>query len=289
MRLVAGKRYAWCRCGRSEQQPFCDGRHAGTDWTPLVFTAKRTQLDWLCACKFTQTPPYCDAAHNRLSLHHRRLQAQLAGPGPGTAWQAGVAASSSGPRIALIHGLLAGRHMERHLLRWVREAGFEDTSLFSNHCSPSVIADFLAEAVPHQRPLALIGYSQGGFQVLKVARLLADRGHAVALVASIAAGGAGRLHPAQWGFRVRRLPANIERLLNVYSHADVMGTDPLRTGNALRKQQGIALENIALDKTHGVDHLALVRCFPEDRVHPVVAERVLTPLRAALRALLPSV
>ena len=32
--LEAGKRYAWCRCGRSQKQPFCDGSHAGTGIEP---------------------------------------------------------------------------------------------------------------------------------------------------------------------------------------------------------------------------------------------------------------
>ena len=200
-------------------------------------------------------------------------------------WHSGSPDNSLGPRIALIHGFLAGRHMERNLLRWVREAGFADASLFSNDCSPAVIADFLAAALPHKRKLVLIGYSQGGFQVLKVARILARRGHDIDLVASLAAGGVGRLHPAQWGFRVRRLPANIKRLLNIYSQADVMGTDPLPSGNALQAQHGIVLENIALAKADAIDHLTLARCFPRERVHPVVAERVLAPLLAALRAL----
>lgn len=285
--LEAGRRYAWCSCGLSRQQPFCDGSHAGTDWQPLIFTARRSQRDWLCTCKFTRQPPYCDAAHNRLPAHraHRQAQAAAAAGMTATGWLAGQSADAVGPRIVLIHGFLAGGHMERHLLRWVREAGFADASLFSNDCSPRVIADFLAEAVPHGRPLVLIGYSQGGFQVLKVARAMARRGHAVALVASIAAGGVGRLHPAQWGFRVRRLPTNITHLLNIYSLADVMGTDPLPAGNALRSRPGMRVENLALAKAHGVDHLALVRCFPPDRVHPVVADQVLSPLLAALRAL----
>ncbi|MES3040341.1 MAG: CDGSH iron-sulfur domain-containing protein [Pseudomonadota bacterium] len=284
--LEADRRYAWCSCGLSKKQPFCDGSHAGTDWLPLLFTPKRSQLDWICTCKFTRQPPYCDAAHNHLPEHYQRyLKEHAVTTLPASGWLSGAADSSSGPRIALIHGLLAGKHMERNLLRWVREAGFTDANLFSNDCSPVVIADFLAEAVPHGRRLVLIGYSQGGFQVLKVAKALAKRGHAVDLVASLAAGGVGRLHPAQWFFRVRRLPANIKRLLNIYSQADVMGTDPLPSGNALQAQHGIALENIALAKADAIDHLALVRCFPRERVHPVVAERVLAPLLAALKAL----
>ena len=41
--LEAGKRYAWCRCGRSKKQPFCDGSHTGTGIEPLMFTAERTE------------------------------------------------------------------------------------------------------------------------------------------------------------------------------------------------------------------------------------------------------
>lgn len=297
--LEAGRRYAWCSCGLSQRQPFCDGSHAGTDWQPLLFTPKRTQLDWICTCKFTRQPPYCDAAHNRLPEHYQQhlnksrlkghqLPASL--PSQSTqrssGWRAEAPDNSLGPRIALIHGFLAGKHMERNLLRWVRDAGFADASLFSNDCSPTEIADFLAAAVSHKRRLVLIGYSQGGFQVLKVAKVLAKRGHSVDLLASLAAGGVGRLHPAQWGFRVRQLPVNIKRLMNIYSHADVMGTDPLPSGNALSAQHGIALENIALAKAEAIDHLTLARCFPSERVHPMIAERVLAPLLAALRALI---
>ena len=54
--LEAGKRYAWCRCGRSKKQPFCDGSHAGTGIEPLMFTAERTELALLCGCKDTGDP-----------------------------------------------------------------------------------------------------------------------------------------------------------------------------------------------------------------------------------------
>jgi CDGSH-type Zn-finger protein len=61
--LEAGKRYAWCRCGRSKKQPFCDGSHAGTGIEPLMFTAERTELALLCGCKDTGDPPFCDGSH----------------------------------------------------------------------------------------------------------------------------------------------------------------------------------------------------------------------------------
>ena len=61
--LQAGKRYAWCRCGRSQKQPFCDGSHAGTGIEPLMFTAERTEAALPCGCKDTGDPPYCDGSH----------------------------------------------------------------------------------------------------------------------------------------------------------------------------------------------------------------------------------
>ena len=64
--VEAGRRYAWCRCGRSATQPFCDGAHKETDFLPVVFTADVTQTVYLCGCKRTGGQPYCDGTHNSL-------------------------------------------------------------------------------------------------------------------------------------------------------------------------------------------------------------------------------
>jgi CDGSH iron-sulfur domain-containing protein 3 len=61
--LEAGKRYAWCRCGRSKKQPFCDGSHEGTGIEPLTFTVERIETALLCGCKDTGDPPFCDGSH----------------------------------------------------------------------------------------------------------------------------------------------------------------------------------------------------------------------------------
>lgn len=58
--------YQYCTCGRSARQPFCDGSHVGTDFSPMDFTLDRPRLVTLCGCKHTTTPPYCDGSHSRL-------------------------------------------------------------------------------------------------------------------------------------------------------------------------------------------------------------------------------
>ncbi len=65
--LNAGEEYYWCACGQSQNQPFCDGSHAGTEFTPKAFTAESDGEAYLCACKRTGNPPFCDGTHAQLS------------------------------------------------------------------------------------------------------------------------------------------------------------------------------------------------------------------------------
>lgn len=60
-----GKTYYWCSCGRSKNQPFCDGSHQGTDFQPTEFTAEKTETVYLCGCKKTGNQPFCDGSHNK--------------------------------------------------------------------------------------------------------------------------------------------------------------------------------------------------------------------------------
>jgi CDGSH-type Zn-finger protein len=38
--VEAGKTYWWCACGRSKAQPFCDGSHKVTSFTPIEYKAE---------------------------------------------------------------------------------------------------------------------------------------------------------------------------------------------------------------------------------------------------------
>lgn len=64
--LEEGKRYAFCTCGLSEAQPFCNGKHKGQGMAPAVFVAEETKTAYMCTCKLTGNPNgFCDGSHKR--------------------------------------------------------------------------------------------------------------------------------------------------------------------------------------------------------------------------------
>ncbi len=65
--LEAGQKYYWCSCGRSRNQPFCDGSHAGSEFTPKEIEVAVAKKAALCTCKRTANQPYCDGGHATLA------------------------------------------------------------------------------------------------------------------------------------------------------------------------------------------------------------------------------
>ena len=101
--LNKDKEYYFCVCGRSKQQPFCDGSHAGTSFKPKAFTAEQDGETYLCACKHTKNAPFCDGSHKQFS------DEQVGQEGPGIAGNANdsptAAPTPEEPTVAFIHQL----------------------------------------------------------------------------------------------------------------------------------------------------------------------------------------
>ena len=64
--VEAGGRYFWCACGKSQDQPFCDGSHQGSEFLPVRYDAPEDATLFFCGCKRTGTVPLCDGTHNGL-------------------------------------------------------------------------------------------------------------------------------------------------------------------------------------------------------------------------------
>ena len=58
--------YYWCSCGKSATQPFCDGSHEGTDFTPQVVEIDEKKTVALCQCKHSKNGVFCDGSHKEL-------------------------------------------------------------------------------------------------------------------------------------------------------------------------------------------------------------------------------
>jgi CDGSH-type Zn-finger protein len=61
--VEATKTYFWCACGLSKNQPFCDGAHKDTGFSPVRYDADKTGKVFFCGCKATGQAPMCDGSH----------------------------------------------------------------------------------------------------------------------------------------------------------------------------------------------------------------------------------
>ena len=64
--VEAGKSYFWCTCGKSSKQPFCDGTHKDSEFSPVKWTAEEDGKKYFCTCKQTDGQPFCDGSHKAL-------------------------------------------------------------------------------------------------------------------------------------------------------------------------------------------------------------------------------
>jgi glutamate synthase domain-containing protein 2/CDGSH-type Zn-finger protein len=101
--LSKGQEYHFCTCGRSRSQPFCDGSHAGSAFTPRVIVSDEEQEAYLCACKHTRNAPFCDGTHAQFS----QMQVGSEGPGVDIAKDQPPAAKATReePTVEFIHEL----------------------------------------------------------------------------------------------------------------------------------------------------------------------------------------
>jgi pimeloyl-ACP methyl ester carboxylesterase len=191
--------------------------------------------------------------------------------------------SYSGPRVAVIYGFMARRLMQRNLLHYLRSKGLSDVTLYGHLHSVDSISDDLQASRNEGQNLVILGYSQGGFQAVKVALELERRGVDVALLVSIAAGGLGRVFPGRWGFDPRTVPTNVDVCLNFFSKGDLLGCDRSHQMNeAVGSRASQRVENHMFHAHEGVSHIDLVRCYPEKEIKPAVRthviERIMTEL-----------
>ena len=64
--VQAGNSYYWCACGQSNNQPFCDGSHQGSEFVPKeVEITEAKKVAW-CGCKQSANGAFCDGTHAKL-------------------------------------------------------------------------------------------------------------------------------------------------------------------------------------------------------------------------------
>lgn len=101
--LTKGEEYYFCACGQSKNQPFCDGSHAGTEFTPQSFIAEQDGEAYLCACKQSANKPYCDGTHQQFTEADVGKEAKI--EKPSVSDMPVAVATPEEPTVAFIHQL----------------------------------------------------------------------------------------------------------------------------------------------------------------------------------------
>lgn len=108
VRLEKGKEYYFCRCGRSKDQPFCDGSHEGTGIEPIAFTPREEGESWLCMCKQSGDLPYCDGTHERVPKSRIGKEFDDQGEGAESGSSPQPQDNETEPHVEFIHALARG-------------------------------------------------------------------------------------------------------------------------------------------------------------------------------------
>lgn len=59
-------KYAFCTCGLSAKQPFCDGSHRGSGMSPQIVEVEEAKKVAWCGCKRSGKGAFCDGSHRNL-------------------------------------------------------------------------------------------------------------------------------------------------------------------------------------------------------------------------------
>lgn len=65
MEMATGN-YFFCTCGKSSKQPFCNGSHKGSEFTPQKVEISEVKKVAWCGCKHSSKLPFCDGSHRNL-------------------------------------------------------------------------------------------------------------------------------------------------------------------------------------------------------------------------------
>jgi len=64
--VEAGNSYWYCTCGKTTTQPFCDGSHQGSEFSPKEFRATESGTVYFCGCRHSGNGVTCDGSHDKL-------------------------------------------------------------------------------------------------------------------------------------------------------------------------------------------------------------------------------